>query len=129
MNGSYLLDTNIAIAVLEREEGIEERLATASETFLPGVVVGELYFGAWKSARVSENLARVEEFVSDQAVLLSDLPVAREYGAIKAELRQKGRPIPENDIWVAATARHHGLVLISRDRHFEEVEDLRVQVW
>ena len=93
------------------------------------MVVGELYFGAWKSARVSENLARVEEFVSDQAVLLSDLPVAREYGAIKAELRQKGRPIPENDIWVAATARHHGLVLISRDRHFEEVEDLRVQVW
>lgn len=48
---------------------------------------------------------------------------------IKSRLRKKGRPIPENDIWIAATAQEHALVLVTRDPHFQEIEDLRVESW
>ncbi|HVT57778.1 MAG TPA: PIN domain-containing protein [Thermoanaerobaculia bacterium] len=48
---------------------------------------------------------------------------------MKAELRSKGRPIPENDLWVAAGARQHNLVLVTRDRHFNQVEGLVTEAW
>ncbi len=51
------------------------------------------------------------------------------YGEIKDRLRKKGRPIPENDIWIAAIAFQHDLILISRDEHFREVEDLKLEEW
>lgn len=58
-----------------------------------------------------------------------DTSTASQYGRIKNQLREKGRPIPESDIWVSALAQQHGLILISRDGHFEEIEDLRVESW
>ena len=51
MNGSYLLDTNIVIAIFQRETAVEQRLETAAEVFIPAIVLGELYFGATRSAR------------------------------------------------------------------------------
>jgi tRNA(fMet)-specific endonuclease VapC len=51
------------------------------------------------------------------------------YGEIKTELKKKGKPIPENDIWIAALAKEHDLVLVTRDKHFEEIEDLKVEKW
>ena len=57
-------------------------------------------------------------------VLPCDRDTARYYGLIKNQLRQQGKPIPENDIWVAATAQQHNLCLISRDKHFTQIEDL-----
>ncbi|HYX24501.1 MAG TPA: PIN domain-containing protein [Thermoanaerobaculia bacterium] len=48
---------------------------------------------------------------------------------MKTLLRRKGRPIPENDLWIAASARRHGLTLASRDSHFEHVEGLGLEVW
>ena len=55
--------------------------------------------------------------------------VAKEYGVVKQELRRKGRPIPENDIWIAATARQLKLALVTRDRHFDEVDGLTKVDW
>jgi tRNA(fMet)-specific endonuclease VapC len=57
------------------------------------------------------------------------MEVAREYGRLRQRLRTKGRPLPENDIWIAATAKHHELVLVTRDRHFGDVDDLLVEAW
>ncbi len=71
----------------------------------------------------------MERFAVGRTILASDLDVAREYGRLKYLLKLKGRPIPENDIWIAAMARHLGLVLVTRDRHFREVEDLPVTDW
>lgn len=53
----------------------------------------------------------------------------REYGVIKNQLRVKGRPIPENDIWIAAVARQRDLVLVSRDDHFAKVEGIKLEKW
>ena len=55
--------------------------------------------------------------------------VARQYGHLKQRLKQKGRPLPESDVWIAATAKQHGMVLVTRHRHFQEVEDLDTAHW
>lgn len=52
-----------------------------------------------------------------------------EYGNIKAVLRKKGKPIPEDDIWIAAIAQRHKLILVTRDKHFKEIESLRLNSW
>jgi tRNA(fMet)-specific endonuclease VapC len=71
----------------------------------------------------------VERFASGRAIVACDLDISREYGFLKQRLKEKGRPIPENDIWIAATAKRHGMILVTRDRHFGEVEDLQTVDW
>ena len=127
--GRFVLDTNIVIALLEGDDTVLSNLDHAPEVFISAVVVGELFFGAAKSGRQSENAATVERFAADNSIVPCDVDVAREYGSLKQRLRQNGRPIPENDIWIAATAKGHGMVLVTRDRHFQEVEDLEIEDW
>ena len=129
MNGSLLLDTNAVIALFAGEAAVQSLLSRADETFIPSIVLGELYYGAHKSGRREENVARLEEFAAAIAVLQCDAGTARFYGQVKNRLRAKGRPIPENDLWIAALALQHELTLASRDQHFEEVERLRVAEW
>jgi tRNA(fMet)-specific endonuclease VapC len=106
-----------------------KQLTQATEVFIPSIVLGELYYGARKSARVEANVQRVDELTANSAILVCDTETAQRYGIIKNALRAKGRPLPENDIWVAALAVQHGLVLVSRDAHFNEVEDVVVETW
>lgn len=83
------------------------------------MVLDELYFGPLKSQRPEANLKRVEEFAAASNVLPVDAGVARLYGKVRDGLRRIGRPIPENDLWIAATTLRHDLVLVTRDSHFE----------
>ncbi len=129
MNGEYLLDTNIVIALFANETVMIDHLRNAEEVFIPSIVMGELYYGARKSSRVKENIERIDEFVSNNVILNCDIETARSYGQVKEKLRSKGRPIPENDIWIAALALQHGLMLISRDSHFKEVDGLNFEAW
>jgi tRNA(fMet)-specific endonuclease VapC len=129
VSGSYLLDTNIVIAFFSGEAAVIDQFAQADEILLPSIVLGELVFGARKSGRATENLARIEDFSRQVVVLDCDSDTARQYGTIKNALRLKGRPIPDNDIWIAAMARQHHLTLITRDIHFAEVDDLLSQTW
>lgn len=115
MSGRYLLDTNILIAFLRGEERVSRSLQAAEEIFVPAIVVGELYYGASNSSRPEANRALIDEFVRGRAVLSCDLAAAREYGRIKAALKARGTPLPENDIWIAAVATSQGLSLVSRD--------------
>ena len=127
--GRFLLDTNIVIALFAREAAVQQHLAEASEVFVPSIVLGELYYGARKSTRVTENLARIDDFVASSTVLSCDIATAQQYGDIKHKLRAKGRPIPENDVWIAAVARQNGMTLVSRDTHFNAVDALTLEVW
>jgi len=129
MSGRYLLDTNIIIALFASEKELQEKLAQADEVFVPSVVLGELYFGAHKSARATKNSARIDELASNTAILSCDTETARHYGEVKNALRIKGHPIPENDIWIAAVALQHDLALATRDTHFNEIENLKTVVW
>ena len=129
MSGRYLLDTNIVIALFANDASVTERLKEAEEVFVPSIVLGELYYGAQKSRRVEENEARIDEFAARNVVLSCDAETARRYGEVKNGLRQKGYPIPENDIWIAAIALRNDLTLVARDTHFGEVETLQVEAW
>ena len=129
MTGSYLLDTNIIIALFASEKDVQEKLAQVDDVFVPSVVLGELYFGAHKSARATKNSARIDELASNTVVLSCDSETARHYGEVKNALRLKGHPIPENDIWIAAVAIQHDLALVTRDAHFKEIENLKIVMW
>ena len=129
MSGGFLLDTNIVIAILAKDPAVHERVAAATEVFVSSIVLGELYYGARKSRRVDSNLQTVDQFAAANRVLDCDAATAQQYGEVKNLLREKGRPIPENDIWIAATAKRHDLTLVSRDVHFDEVQGLSIERW
>ena len=128
-NGNYLLDTNIVIKMLVGDIAIQEKMQNGNNLFLTSLVVGELYYGAQKSGKVTENLHRINIFVEEHIFLPCDLETAQWYGIIRNQLRRKGRPIPNNDIWISALAMQHNLILVTRDSHFNEVESLQVERW
>ena len=127
MNGRYLLDTNIAIAIVGKK--IDFKNHPDAQGFLSTTVLGELFFGIEKSSRIEENLKRLQRLRSAFPVLVCDEETARLYGIVKHSLLRKGRPIPENDMWIAASARQHGLTVATRDGHFDFVDDLSVEHW
>jgi tRNA(fMet)-specific endonuclease VapC len=129
VSGSYLLDTNVVIAFFSGEPSVVDRFNTADEILLTTTVAGELFFGAQKSARKTENIARVESLIDRVIVLDCNTDTARRYGEIKNALRIKGKPIPDNDIWIAAMAMQYGLTLATRDAHFAEVAKLEMETW
>jgi tRNA(fMet)-specific endonuclease VapC len=129
VSGSYVLDTNIVIAFFSGEPVVIEHFDQADEILLPSVVLGELDFGARKSGHAQENLARIDELDQQVVVLNCDADTARQYGIIKNTLRLKGRPIPDNDIWIAAIARQYQITLVTRDAHFAEVDGLQIEAW
>jgi tRNA(fMet)-specific endonuclease VapC len=129
MSGRYLLDTNIIIGLFAGETSILDNLAQADEVFIPSIALGELYYGARKSKRLQENLERIEDFVTSSVVIECNSDTARQYGDVKNKLRIKGHPLPENDILIAALALQYNLTLVTRDAHFQEIEDLHITAW
>jgi tRNA(fMet)-specific endonuclease VapC len=129
MSGRYLLDTNIIIALFANDIAVNNHLVNAEEIFVPSVAIGELFYGARKSERSQGNLERIEEFIVRNIVIGCDVETARQYGEVKSKLRIKGRPLPENDIWIATVAIQHNLILVTRDAHFQEVENLQTEAW
>lgn len=129
MNGRVLLDTNIVIALFEGDATVLDNIRGATDVCVPVIVVGELMYGARRSRHARENLERIGDFTASSMVLACDTETAENYGDIKDELRRAGTPIPENDIWIAATARQHGLLLVTRDGHFDNVEHLEHSGW
>ena len=129
MNGRFLLDTNVVIAFLIRDESVIDRLVPGDQIYVSSTIIGELFYGAYNSGKVQENLKRLEGFIRDTVAVPCDTDTARIYGQIKTSLRQQGRPIPDNDIWIASVAKQHALTLVSRDEHFRQVEDLNLDYW
>ena len=129
MSGKCLLDTNIVIALFAEDPSVQKHIARAGEIFIPAIVIGELFFGAFKSGRPKANSARIEKFAAVNTILACDIGTGREYGRIKKLLHKKERPIPENDIWIAALAREHDLTLVSRDEHFQQIDELKRAEW
>jgi len=129
MNGKYLLDTNIVIAMLSGEPSVVGRAGATDEFFISSTIAGEMFYGAFNSANVDENMQCIESFLTEAVLLPCDGRTARLYGQIKSLLRRRGRPIPDNDIWIAASAIQHSLTLVTRGIHFNEVDGLRSVRW
>jgi tRNA(fMet)-specific endonuclease VapC len=101
-------------------------VAAADELFLPFIVLAELRAGFVSGTRARENEKWLRAFRSrsDVAVLYPDEATTFQFALVFAQLRKQGTPIPEHDIWIAALALQHGLVLCTRDHHFDHLPQL-----
>lgn len=124
MAGRLLLDTSFVVDLFRGDAAAQRRTAGAEEVFLSTTALGELYYGAERSNRKNDVISQVDALAAAVTVLPCDQETARIYGSIKQRLRIKGRPLPENDIWIAAVALQHDLALATADSHFLEVDGL-----
>lgn len=130
MTGNKIcLDTNIITALLKGETFIADKIDKAAKVFIPAIVIGELYYGALHSSKIEKNIRNIQLLIDSYAILPVDEGTTISYGTIKALLRKKGKPIPENDIWIAAIALQHQLIVVTRDKHFKEITGLKLRYW
>jgi len=94
------------------------------QVFITSVVLGELYVGIHRISNKAKHLKKLESFLSVCTVLNVDSATAQHFGQTVAALYKKGKPIPTNDVWIAASAQQHNLPLMTNDKHFKEVEGL-----
>ncbi len=118
------LDTNIAADILNGKTDTIQFVRTFDLIFLPVTVEGELLFGAKNSGKREENLKRFRAFIGSCEILDINHLVAEEYASIRYELKTKGKPIPENDIWIAAICIVNRVPLFTRDTHFQYIDDI-----
>ena len=121
-----MLDTSVIIHAFKSKNNVAEKLDAIQDVYVSLTVVGELYYGAYKSADELKHIARIQSFLQNCKLLLPEIATAHSYGKVKAALMKKGKPIPENDIWIAAIAIQHDLPLYTTDTHFAEVEGLEL---
>lgn len=128
-NGKLAVDSNAFIAYCE---GVTEVCRIIDETamlFMPLAVLGELLYGAHKSRRPEESERIVMEFFAQCLPINVDETVARRYATIRLSVGLKGKPIPENDLWIAASCLEADAALLSQDDHFLVVEGLTTLRW
>ena len=128
----YLLDTNIVIYVIKRRPIDVLGLFNehAGRMAMSAITLSELYHGAEKSAKVSQNLEVIEEFSSLLEVLPYTGKASAHYGSIRSALEKSGQPIGVNDLHIAAHARSEGLVVVTNNvSEFARVPGLMVENW
>ena len=123
-----VLDTNGYSALLQGDEKVLEAIAKAEIVYMSAIVLGELFAGFRGGNRFGDNRKLLESFLVRPHVAL--LPVGMEtadvFGSVKQQLKEQGSPIPINDVWIASHAMETGAVLVTYDRHFNQVAGLRV---
>jgi len=124
-----IFDTNIVVDYLRNRGEIVAGVEQYNEVYLPVTVCGELLFGAAISGNPAKNQEKVLEFIGRSRILTVDLEVTLRYAEVRKYLQNIGKPIPENDIWIAATAHAAGWKLITRDQHFSYIDFLQVEFW
>jgi tRNA(fMet)-specific endonuclease VapC len=124
----YLLDTSVVIDILRRKSALGDRFQP-DDVALYSIVLGELYLAARRSSNPFQQFRLIEQFVAGYPILPCDSITAIEYGNLKYQLESKGFRIPENDMWIGAIARQRNLAVVTRDVHFQGIEDLTVVQW
>jgi tRNA(fMet)-specific endonuclease VapC len=124
-----ILDTNALSALAEGDEALRDRLAGIPLPAVPVIVLGEFSFGVRSSRHRADYEAWLAASLGEFELLNITAETASAYAELRHELKELGRPIPENDLWICALARQHGAPVLSRDRHFAFVPGLRVESW
>jgi tRNA(fMet)-specific endonuclease VapC len=126
-----VLDTNIYV---DYAAGVSETVdfiaAHGESLFLPSIVLGELHYGFIKGQRELVNERKLQQFISrlKAEIIPVDADVARKYASIYLSLRSKGTKIPINDVWIAACCMEAGGTLLTRDKHFQHVDQIETVV-
>jgi tRNA(fMet)-specific endonuclease VapC len=124
-----ILDTNALSAAADDDPRVVALLARAEQMVLPVIVLGEYRHGIAQSRNRASYESWLAELLPDCVVLDIQEPTTHYYAEISLELKRRGKPIPTNDIWIAALCRQHSLPLLSRDRHFDLVAGTKRIDW
>ena len=122
-----VLDTNVYSDYAEGVPETVDLMATQGEQiYLPSIVLGELQFGFMKGKRQAFNEKKLRQFtdILNVEVINVNADVARKYATIYLSLQKKGTEIPINDVWIAASCMEVGGTLLTRDKHFEVVDQI-----
>jgi tRNA(fMet)-specific endonuclease VapC len=129
---AYMLDTNICIYVMKHyPPDLRQKFnALAEQLCISSITLGELHYGAEKSARRIENLTAIEHFVARLEVLSFDPKAAAHYGQVRAELEQAGTPCGPHDMQIGGHARSEGLIVVTNNmREFRRMPGVRAENW
>lgn len=126
-----LLDTNVCVGFLHGDRRVLSRHAQATELMsIPGMVLGELYYGIEKSQNRAENRLQTERFLGTVSVVHADDAVMKKFGDLKAALEKSGNRVDDADIIIAATAICNDATLATGNvKHFSRFEGLKLQNW
>lgn len=121
-----LIDTNIYSYAMRNEHGCDQLLRSAETIHINPIVIGELFFGFRSGDKEQRNRKQLNEFLESPRV--SILPLTEHtsdfFALIATQLKNDGNPIPSNDVWIAASAMEHGLMLATKDDHFQNIKNL-----
>lgn len=122
-----LLDTNAYTSFFKINPKLEEVVQNTPKIYMSPIVIGELLEGFRLGNKFAQNSKDLEFFLKENGVEIIGIhkETAEVYSEIKARLKKKGKPIPANDVWIAAQAMEYGAVLVTYDRHFEVIDGLR----
>lgn len=122
-----LLDTNAYSAYLNKNESVYEIVNRADEILFSPVVLGELEYGFKKGNKYKTNTDLLDYFLNYPSVKIVHVSraTANVFANIKLQLENKGKPIPTNDMWIAAQAIEHNALLVTFDDHFTNIETLQ----
>ena len=126
-----IFDTNIYCDFAEGLPDAIDVIATYGQSiFIPSVVLGELFFGFMKGSRQQFNEKKLRQVVSRLKIEIIDvnIDVARKYALIYLSLQKRGVRIPLNDVWIAACCMEVGGTLLTRDKHFELLDQIEAMV-
>lgn len=129
---AYMLDTNICIYVMKNyPQDLRDKFNSLAEQLcISSITLGELHYGAEKSARRADNLTAVEQFVARLEMLPFDARAAAHYGQVRAELERAGTPCGPHDMQIGGHARSQGLIVITNNaREFSRMKGIRVENW
>jgi len=124
-----ILDTGAVSSLLAGDPTLAKLLADEDRHQLPAIVLGEYRYGL-RQSRLRIRLEALLDHLEDQSeVLQVCAATAREYAQVRERLRAAGKPIPENDVWIASLALEHRQPVVSRDAHFDHVQGLKRVAW
>ena len=124
-----ILDTNALSAFFDGDDALKRLISNRGNLYLPVVVLGEYRFGLLHSRERKKREPGLEAFISACQILLIDTGTVQPYAEIRSELKMSGKPMPSNDVWIAALARQHNLPVVTRDSHFSHVSAIQRLVW
>jgi len=124
-----IVDTNALSAAADEDSAVFVMFARAEQVVLPVVVLGEYRYGIAQSRHRARYKRWLDGLIADCRVLDIDEGTTHHYATVNVELRRVRKPIPTNDLWIAALCRQHLLPVLSRDKHFDLVSGIRRLDW
>ncbi|AHJ27017.1 type II toxin-antitoxin system VapC family toxin [Nodularia spumigena CS-584] len=129
---TYLLDTDTCIYWIKNINSVRNKIQQIGweQICICNITVAELYFGAYNSQRVVENLTRAENFIRDVEVIALDNQAVKKFGELKAELRKTGQPVADFDLLIASVSLTRNYILVTNNtRHYSRISELKLENW